>query len=53
MPANVRRLFQQEEPAPYRQLESARDQLERQMREGFGGLVRLAFSRDPVLLDLP
>jgi len=37
MPANVRRFFQAEEPAPYRQLESAQDRLEREARSSFGG----------------
>jgi hypothetical protein len=37
MPANVRRFFEHEDPAPYRQSESGQDRLEREARSSFGG----------------
>jgi len=37
MPPNVRRFFEHQDPAPYRQPESAQDRLEREARVSFGG----------------
>jgi hypothetical protein len=37
MPPNVRRFFEHEDPAPYRQLESAQERIEREARSSFGG----------------
>jgi hypothetical protein len=37
MPPNVRRFFEDEDPAPYRQPESGQDRLEREARASFGG----------------
>jgi tRNA/tmRNA/rRNA uracil-C5-methylase (TrmA/RlmC/RlmD family) len=37
MPPNVRRLFEHEDPAPYREAESGQERLEREARASFGG----------------
>jgi hypothetical protein len=36
MPPNVRRFFEHEDPAPYRQAESGQERLEREARASFG-----------------
>jgi hypothetical protein len=37
MPANVRRFFEHEDPAPYREAESGQERLEREARASSGG----------------